>query len=131
MTVADTSLLIDLLQGDPGALRIRDGYAAESWILHAPDIALHELHRSLAQVRRPDRKWDDIRNVLKHCARLPFDREAAAIAGQIEGALKREGTPIDTEDCMIAGIALANGMAVLTRNTRDFGRITGLDVQTY
>lgn len=131
MTVADTSFLIDLLEGEKGALRLAETYRQEGWILYAPDIAVYELHRALAQVHRPDKKWQQIKAVLEQCHRLPLDDEAIRIGGQLEGGLKRHGTPLAPQDCMIAGIALRNGMAVLSRNTKDFDRIMGLDVQTY
>lgn len=131
MTVVDTCFLIDLMGGDKGAVRTVQDFEAQGWTLYAPDVAVFELHRGLAQVRRPDMEWTKIKAVLKHAPRLPLDPEAIQVGGQLEGALKRHGTPIDTMDCMIAGIALRHGMAVVTRNVKDFERVTGLDVQTY
>ena len=61
----------------------------------------------------------------------PFDAAAAAIAGEVDARLVREGAPIDPEDAMIAGIALALGEVVLTRNVRHFSRIPGLRVEGY
>jgi predicted nucleic acid-binding protein len=41
---------------------------------------------------------------------------------------QRAGRPISTEDAQIAAIALANGLQLVTRNTRDFADIEGLAV---
>lgn len=59
---------------------------------------------------------------------LPFDDRAAEIYGQIVGGLQRRGRPIGTCDAMIAAIALAENVAVVTRNTRHFRRVPGLRV---
>ncbi|UUZ76185.1 hypothetical protein LP414_33325 [Polaromonas sp. P1(28)-13] len=37
-----------------------------------------------------------------------------------------QGQPISTEDAQIAAIALAAGLTVATRNTKDFEHIDGL-----
>jgi predicted nucleic acid-binding protein len=41
-------------------------------------------------------------------------------------ARTRHGQPISTEDAQIAAIALAAGLTVATRNTKDFETIEGL-----
>lgn len=131
MTVVDSTFLIDLMRGDPGAYTFLQGWEAEGWPVHAPTVAVYELHRGLARSDRPTLELERIRQVLSTLSLLPMDAEAAKIGGQIEGALKEAGTPIGVEDCMIAGIALRHGHAVLTRNTKDFGRIQGLDILEY
>ncbi len=58
---------------------------------------------------------------------LAFDRTAASVYADI-GAMRRlAGHPVAPLDCQIAAIAAANGMAVATRNTRDFSQM-GIDV---
>jgi tRNA(fMet)-specific endonuclease VapC len=58
---------------------------------------------------------------------LPFDIHAAeAFAG-----LRRSGVRVGTMDLRIASIALVNGFTVLTRNTVDFERITGMHIEDW
>lgn len=52
---------------------------------------------------------------------LPFDDSAASIYGEIRDALYRAGTPIGPNDLMIAAIAVANGLTLVTHNTRELG----------
>jgi len=40
--------------------------------------------------------------------------------------LRRSGTPLDAGDLLIAGVARANNLAIITRNVRHFSRIDGL-----
>ena len=67
-------------------------------------------------------------------ARFPttsLDAVAAERAGEVDAHLLRQGAPIDPEDSMIAGIALASGEPLLTRNVRHFSRIAGLRIEEY
>lgn len=59
---------------------------------------------------------------------LPFDEAAADRYADIRARLEIEGRMIGDRDCMIAGIALSKGLAVVTRNTREFRRVPGLRV---
>ena len=51
---------------------------------------------------------------------LPFDSVASRAYAVIAAAWRRRGRPIAQADCQIAAIARARGMAVATRNIRDF-----------
>jgi len=55
-----------------------------------------------------------------------FDALAAGHYAQIVAARTRQGRPISTEDAQIAAIAIAGGLTLTTRNTKDFQGITGL-----
>ncbi len=55
-----------------------------------------------------------------------FDTASAKNYALIVAARTRQGQPISTEDAQIAAIALAAGLTVATRNTRDFENIDGL-----
>jgi len=57
---------------------------------------------------------------------LPFDPEAADLAGRIESELLRNGTPIDLTDIFIAAVAVAHHRTLVTRNTRHFEPIAAL-----
>ncbi|HEU4990752.1 MAG TPA: type II toxin-antitoxin system VapC family toxin [Gemmatimonadaceae bacterium] len=59
---------------------------------------------------------------------LPFDRAAAAHYAEVRHALRR--TPIGNPDLVIASTALANGLAIITGNGREFRRVRGLEVET-
>ena len=51
---------------------------------------------------------------------LPFDSGAARAYAGIAAARRRRGRPIAQADCQITAIARSRGMAVATRNIRDF-----------
>ena len=58
---------------------------------------------------------------------LPFDSAAASAYAEIAAARRAMGRPIPEADCQIAAIARSRGMAVATRNVRDFAD-AGIDV---
>ena len=57
---------------------------------------------------------------------MPFDDAAANSYGIIRAALETAGQSIGPNDTLIAAIALANGLIVVTHNTREFRRVPGL-----
>ena len=58
---------------------------------------------------------------------LPFDSEAARAYAGIAAARRAAGRPVSQADGQIAAIARAHGMALATRNRRDFVG-TGIDL---
>ena len=58
---------------------------------------------------------------------LPFDSSAARAYAEIAAASRSAGRPISQSDCQIAAIARTRGMAVATRNVRDFSE-TGVEL---
>jgi len=55
---------------------------------------------------------------------LPFDEDAAYRYGEIRQAIRAQ--PIGTADLVIASVAVARGLTVVTSNVREFGRVPGL-----
>ena len=58
---------------------------------------------------------------------LPFDGGAARAYADIATSRRSAGRPIAPADCQIAAIARCRGIAVATRNVRDFGEV-GIEV---
>ena len=51
--------------------------------------------------------------------------------GEIRSDLARKGTPIGPNDLMIAAIASVHELTLITHNTREFNRVTGLKVEDW
>lgn len=62
---------------------------------------------------------------------LPFDDYAAAEYGKIRADLRKKGTPIGTMDMLIAAHARAEGLIVVTNNTREFERVDGIKLENW
>ncbi len=73
--------------------------------------------------RRRETLVSDIERMLRDAFEgrvLPFDSEAARAYAEIAAMRRFAGRPVAPADCQIAAIARARGMAVATRNVRDF-----------
>lgn len=62
---------------------------------------------------------------------LPFDDKAANFYGASRALLANAGTPIGGNDLLIASIALAHDLTVVTRNMKEFARVPGLRVEVW
>lgn len=64
-------------------------------------------------------------------ATLPLNEADAQAAAGIRASLQRQGQPIGAYDVLIAGSALARGLIVVTANTGEFQRVSGLVVENW
>ena len=60
-----------------------------------------------------------------------LDKAAAVAYGSIRADLARRGQLIGPNDLLIAAIAIANTLTVVTHNTREFSRVPGLLVEDW
>ena len=121
MMIADTDVLIDYLAGEePGAGRI--ALELQRGMLHTTAVTRAELLRGA----RTPRQVKATTALLAALPTLPLDEAAADRAAAIARALDAEGLSIGMADALIAGIVVARGGLLLTRNRRHFGRVPGL-----
>ena len=62
---------------------------------------------------------------------LPFDDSASEKYGEIRSDVEKSGTPIGPNDLLIASIALANDIILVTHNTREFKRVKGIMINDW
>jgi tRNA(fMet)-specific endonuclease VapC len=121
----DTDILIDATKLRPSVVSVIRSFPAPSAIglstvtLFEFLVGAHDADRILA-----------FRRLIRDFQVFDLTSEAAERAAEVDRILRAAGLRIDTADCLIAGVALANGLPLLTRNLRHFERIPGLDVQT-
>ena len=68
---------------------------------------------------------------LRYVEVLDFPGEAALDYGVIRADLKKRGTMIGANDLLIAAHARCLGLTLVTNNTREFGRVKGLQVENW
>ncbi len=94
-------------------------------------VVYSELYYGAYKSANVNRNLTHLENLFAEFADLPLDRQAAKIAGNIRARLNALGTPIGANDLLIAAIALANGLTLVTHNTREFSRIDGLKYEDW
>ena len=123
----DTNVVIRLLNSDPVVTaRTRQHDRDE---IGVPAIVLHELMFGAFKSRHPERNVAFLEEL--DFGVLDFQRRDAREAGRIRAALAGGGTPIGPYDTLIAGQALARDLILITRNTREFSRVSGLSVEDW
>ncbi len=60
-----------------------------------------------------------------------FDDSAAEQYGIVRAILSRSGNPIGSNDLLIASIALAHDLTLLTKNLREFVKVPGLRTESW
>lgn len=124
MIVADTDVLIDSLHGvEPGLGRV------------AEKIRAHDLSTTALTVfdlcvgARTDREQAAVDVLLSALPVLPVDDGVARLAATVQKDLQRVGLQIGFADALIAAACLLADASLLTRNTREFGRVPGLKIE--
>ncbi len=62
---------------------------------------------------------------------LPFDDACARVFGQVRGPLLRQGVVFSRIDLMIASVALAHDLTLVTHNTADYRNVPGLRLRDW
>ena len=104
---------------------LRDGHCAVSVISRA------ELRYGQAAMVAEDKRRGLIDGFLSRIPNLPWTTSAADHFGAFKSQLKREGTPIGELDTQIGAHAAAEGLILVTHNTRHFERIAGLKLEDW
>ena len=116
----------------PYALKTLARYKITGDEFFVPSMALHELWYGVAKSQHTARNTANLRKFLTGpMTVLAFSGEDGRFAAEIRAEMERRGTPIGPYDLLIAGQALARDLVVVTRNTREFGRVGGLKVEDW
>lgn len=128
----DTNVLSELMRPQPSTIVLAWFAQQKNSEFYTSAITQAELLLGVALL--PDGKRRDSvagaveqmfeQDFVDHC--LPFDEFAAHEYAALVAARTKLGMPISTEDAQIAAIALRNGLALVTRNTKDFRNISDL-----
>jgi tRNA(fMet)-specific endonuclease VapC len=95
------------------------------------DHQLRTFRRSAAGARDPRRETEKVHKLVEVVEELPFDGDAARREGALRPELEAAGTPIDPYDLLIAAHALALDLALITANSREFGRVAGPRLESW
>jgi tRNA(fMet)-specific endonuclease VapC len=129
MYLLDTNTLIYLFSQRGAIAQRLQATPAQTIKLATP--VLFELELGTAKSTRPALQRQQIDRVMRVYEVLPLDYASAQAAAKLRHTLEAAGTPIGLVDQLIAGIALAHDLTVVTRNTRDFARVPGLRVENW
>lgn len=122
----DTNALSELIRNPRGALFDRLLEIAPDAVCTSIVVAC-EL-RFGARRKGSARLSQRVELLLEALPVLPLDAPADQHYADIRAALEQSGTPIGSHDLFIAAHARSRGLALVTRNTREFARVPGLQL---
>ena len=128
MKVLDTTFLIDILNGEERTLKI----AKSSEELLTTQVNMYEIIRGIFLTDNPEKGLLSAKDMLENLKILPLDDSGIIKSAEIFAELAKSGKMISDTDCLIAGIALSNGInRIVTKNEAHFKRIKGIIVENY
>lgn len=125
----DTNIISDLIRNPRGKAAKRIAKAGDDAICTSIIVAA-ELRYGAAKSGSP-RIAKAVEALLDEIEVLPFDAPADADYGALRVALEEAGTPIGSNDLLIAAHARAAGATVVTANLAEFKRVRGLKVENW
>ncbi len=128
----DTDICIFLMRGESPALAAHvQSVPLEQQVMSAVTFAelSYGVQASAAAKRKQNQAVLD--SLTLHLAILDWPQEAARHYAEIRLDLKKRGAQLDAADLMIAAHARAMGATVVSNNTKDLGRVKGLQVENW
>jgi tRNA(fMet)-specific endonuclease VapC len=125
----DTNTLIYAFRGAGGVRARMDATPDADMSLCA--LNLFELEFGFAKSGNPGPQRALLGEMVERLGVLPLDNAGAESAGRIKAHLQQAGTPIGPYDLLIAGIAMAHNLIVVSRNIGEFARVPGLRVENW
>ena len=124
----DTTSVIALLQDErgPTARRVRQYRPADIGI---SAVVLRELYYGAFRSRRREQNLELVDRIPLEV--VPFEADDARSAGEVRAVLASRGTPIGPFDTLIAGQAKARALILVTANTAEFTRVSGLRLEDW
>ena len=94
-------------------------------------IVRAELLYGALKSARSNRNMEQLARFLRGFPCLPFNEAASEAYANIRVQLEKAGKPVGPNDLLIAAIAIANQLVLVTRNTREFSQIEGLVLEDW
>jgi tRNA(fMet)-specific endonuclease VapC len=125
--MVDTDILSLFLRGDPKVAARFAEYLTEHQKINLSIITYYEIVSGLKH-RDARKQLKVFLEFLERNTIVALSTESVNLAADQYAAARKRGQPIDDIDLLIAGIALANNLVLVTRNREHFKRITGLEL---
>lgn len=135
MACLDTNVLIDL--GKVRRLTHAAAMAKVSELLRRGEticttrLNVAELWYGIEAATDRASELQQVQDVLDIVTVLELDETSAIEFGRLQARLRSLGRPTGIMDALIAAVCLNNGQTLVTRNTKHFTDIAGLDIKTY
>ena len=117
----DTSILIDYFRKSDKANSRLISLIKRGYRFHISSITEYEIYAGSSSVQQSF--WEQL---LEKTEVVPFNKQTAKVAVEINSELKRKRKQIAIADLFIAATAISNGLPFATLNLKHFERIDNL-----
>ncbi len=129
-SILDTDIISEFLRGNTNVISKIEKYVEEYGFINFSIITYYEILNGLLYKDAKNQlfKFEDFVSLNKV---IPLTLKTVNISANIQAELRKNGNQIGHTDTLIAGIAIANQMQLITNNTAHFSRIKGLKTDNW
>ncbi len=129
MYLLDTNIIIYSLKGN---LAVQENLRRHrNDCLCVSVISLMELYYGVYKSQRVESNLAKIKTIEKNLKVIQTGEEVAELFGMLKSKLETQGQPTDDFDLVIASVALAHNLILVTNNTKHFQKIEGLRLDNW
>jgi tRNA(fMet)-specific endonuclease VapC len=126
----DTDILSMFMRGHQQVARNFSDYMVEYGKLNICIITEYEIISGLMH-RDAKKQLNSFLILAKNSNVLPLTSQSVAISAEKYASLRKQGRTVDDMDLLIAGVAIANNLVLVTNNQSHFNRIEGLRLDNW
>ena len=126
----DTDILSEYFRGNPKVVEHVEQYLNEFSSINLSLITYYEvlnglLYKDAKKQLKKFNSFVELNNIIS------LTIKSVKISAAIQAEFRKKGTIIGHTDTLIAGVAIANDLQLITNNTNHFKRIKGLDIANW
>ena len=129
-SLVDSDILSLFFKKQTGVIRCVESYLVQYGTINFSIITYYEIISGL-KYRDARKQLSTFRDFASQNTIVPLTETAVNLAGDIYAELCQQGNPLDDIDILIAGIALANDLILITGNKKHFERIQQLQIDDW
>jgi tRNA(fMet)-specific endonuclease VapC len=126
----DTDILSMFFRGNANVVSQFQAYLAQYRQINLSIVTYYEVLSGLKH-RDAQKQLASFLDFAAQNTILPLTVQSITFSSDNYAKLRQDGTPVDDIDLLIAGVALANKLVLVTHNQRHFNRIEHLEVQDW
>jgi len=125
----DTNVCIAAMRGNQKVVQELAARSPEDCAVSM--VSVFELFAGVVRCNDPEREGRKVSIFLEPFHLLPFDWDSALKSAEIRYHLEKAGMKIGPYDLQLSGQALSLDLTLVTHNTREFSRVSGLRIEDW
>jgi tRNA(fMet)-specific endonuclease VapC len=130
LALIDTDILSMFFRGNANVVSQFQAYLTEHRQINLSIVTYYEVLSGLKH-RDAQKQLTLFLDFAAQSVILPLTVQSVTLSANIYAKLRQDGIPVDDIDLLIAGVALANNLILVTHNQRHFNRIESLELQDW